>query len=224
MIFLQLFIVFLPDRHLRIRRWLFHDIPDSGTGSNAVSLDDDARVYRCGGHLTDDTGTYRYQHRHLLRLYRCAQCRHGRHDGHTRKCRGNLCPMVLPSLILMILISKMLYKYMNTSMVQSIFIGLRPCIVGPVGAAALLLMTPENFSTPENPWHFYISIALFFATFIGVKRNEDQSYPHDTLLGFRRAGITILNKILLCYLAVINKSRKFEKRNGENPSPFTLST
>ena len=71
--------------------------------------------------------------------------------------------LVLPSLILMILISKMLYKYMNTSMVQSIFIGLRPCIVGLVGAAALLLMTPEN------PWHFYISIALFFATFIGVK-------------------------------------------------------
>lgn len=77
--------------------------------------------------------------------------------------------LVLPSFVLMILISKMLYKYMNTSMVQSIFIGLRPCIVGLVGAAALLLMTPENFSTPENPWHFYISIALFFATFIGVK-------------------------------------------------------
>ena len=69
----------------------------------------------------------------------------------------------------MILISKMLYKYMHTHMVQSMFIGLRPAIVGLVGAAALLLMSPENFSTPENPWHFYISIALFFATFIGVK-------------------------------------------------------
>ena len=77
--------------------------------------------------------------------------------------------LVLPSLILMILVSKMLYKYMNTSTVQSIFIGLRPCIVGLVGAAALLMMNPENFSTPENPWRFYISIALFFATFIGVK-------------------------------------------------------
>ena len=77
--------------------------------------------------------------------------------------------LVLPSLILMILISKMLYKYMHTHMVQSMFIGLRPAIVGLVGAAALLLMSPENFSTPENPWHFYISIALFFATFIGVK-------------------------------------------------------
>lgn len=77
--------------------------------------------------------------------------------------------LVLPSLVLMILISKMLYKYMNTSAVQSIFIGLRPAIVGLVGAAALLLMNGENFSTPENPWRFYISIALFFATFIGVK-------------------------------------------------------
>ena len=77
--------------------------------------------------------------------------------------------LVLPSFVLMILISKMLYKYMNTSAVQSIFIGLRPAIVGLVGAAALLLMNGENFSTPANPWHFYISIALFFATFIGVK-------------------------------------------------------
>ena len=77
--------------------------------------------------------------------------------------------LVLPSLVLMILISKMLYKYMKTSAVQSIFIGLRPAIVGLVGAAALLLMNGENFSTPANPWHFYISIALFFATFIGVK-------------------------------------------------------
>ena len=77
--------------------------------------------------------------------------------------------LVLPSLVLMILISKMLYKYMNTTAVQSIFIGLRPAIVGLVGAAALLLINGENFSTPANPWNFYISIALFFATFIGVK-------------------------------------------------------
>ena len=58
---------------------------------------------------------------------------------------------------------------MKTSAVQSIFIGLRPAVVGLVGAAALLLMNGENFSTPDHPWHFCISIALFFATFIGVK-------------------------------------------------------
>ena len=59
--------------------------------------------------------------------------------------------------------------YCGYTAVQSIFIGLRPAIVGLVGAAALLLINGENFSTPANPWNFYISIALFFATFIGVK-------------------------------------------------------
>lgn len=78
--------------------------------------------------------------------------------------------LVLPSLILMILISKMFMKYMNTAIVQSIFSGLRPAVVGLLLAATLLLMTPDNFSTPQdNPWQFYISVALFLATFIGTK-------------------------------------------------------
>ena len=60
-------------------------------------------------------------------------------------------------------------KYMQTTAVQSIFLGLRPAIVGLLAAATLLLMTPENFSTPANPWTFWISIGLFIATFVGVK-------------------------------------------------------
>jgi len=78
--------------------------------------------------------------------------------------------LVLPSLVLMILISKMFIKYMNTPVVQSVFSGLRPAVVGLLGAATLLLMTSENFSTPsENPWQFWISVALFAATFVGTK-------------------------------------------------------
>ena len=77
--------------------------------------------------------------------------------------------LVLPSLILMILISKMFLKYMKTQTVQSVFAGLRPAVVGLLGAATLLLVTPENFSTPEtNPWQFWISVALFMATFVGT--------------------------------------------------------
>lgn len=76
--------------------------------------------------------------------------------------------LVLPSLILMILISKMFIKYMNTPLVQSVFSGLRPAVVGLLAAATLLLMTPENFSTPANPWQFWISIGLFVATFVGT--------------------------------------------------------
>lgn len=78
--------------------------------------------------------------------------------------------LVLPSLILMILISKMFMRYMHTRTVESVFLGLRPAVVGLLAAATLLLMTPDNFSTPtENPWQFFISCFLFLAAFIGVK-------------------------------------------------------
>lgn len=77
--------------------------------------------------------------------------------------------LVLPSLILMILISRMFMRYMNTHTVQSVFNGLRPAVVGLLGAATLLLMTPENFSLPTvNPWQFFISCGLFAATFYGT--------------------------------------------------------
>lgn len=75
----------------------------------------------------------------------------------------------LPSLILMVLISKMFIKYMNTPLVQNVFSGLRPAVVGLLGAATLLLMTSENFSTPSvNPWQFWISCFLFIATVVGT--------------------------------------------------------
>ncbi len=77
--------------------------------------------------------------------------------------------LVLPSFILMILISKMFMKYMKISAVQDIFTGLRPAVVGLLAAATLLLCNGENFSTPAHPWHFFISIALFIATFVGTK-------------------------------------------------------
>lgn len=78
--------------------------------------------------------------------------------------------LVLPSLILMILISKLFMKYMDTPVVQNIFTALRPVVVGLLAAATLLLMNDENFSTPKvNPWQFWISVGLFVATFVGTK-------------------------------------------------------
>ena len=77
--------------------------------------------------------------------------------------------VVLPSLILMILISKLFMKYMNTPTVKSIFTGLHPAVVGLLAAATLLLLSPEDFSTPsENPWQFWISVFLFVSTFLGT--------------------------------------------------------
>jgi chromate transporter len=78
--------------------------------------------------------------------------------------------LVLPSLILMILISMMFMRYMHTHTVTSVFKGLRPAVVGLLAAATLLLCTRENFSTPqEDLWQFCISCFLFIASFYGVK-------------------------------------------------------
>ena len=77
--------------------------------------------------------------------------------------------LVLPSLILMILISKMFMKYMHHRSVESVFLGLRPAVVGLLGAATLLLCTPDNFSTPATDWwQFMVSCLLFIASFVGV--------------------------------------------------------
>lgn len=77
--------------------------------------------------------------------------------------------LVLPSFMLMIAISCILMKYMNSKPVQDVFALLRPVVVGLLAAAVLLLMSAENFGTLDNPWQFWISVALFIASFIGVK-------------------------------------------------------
>lgn len=77
--------------------------------------------------------------------------------------------LVLPSLILIILIARIFQKYVTSAPVQGILHGLRPAVVGLLGAATLLLLSPENFSAPSvNPWRFWISCFLFAATFVGT--------------------------------------------------------
>lgn len=98
--------------------------------------------------------------------------------------------LVFPSFVLMILISKIFMKYMDKGPVQSVFAGLRPAVVGLLLAATLLLCNSENFSTPENPWQFYISIFLFLATFIGVKVMKVN--PIKMILYAAFAGLVLL--------------------------------
>ena len=99
--------------------------------------------------------------------------------------------LVLPSLILMILISKLFIKYMNHPTVQSVFAGLRPAVVGLLAAATLLLCTKENFSTPkEDAWQFWISVFLFIATFVGTKVFKINPIKLILMAGF--AGLLLL--------------------------------
>jgi chromate transporter len=78
--------------------------------------------------------------------------------------------VVLPSFILMFTITRLLIKYRESNLVDTMFSLLRPTVVGLIAAAALILMTRENFSAPDiNPWQFYISVYLFAAAFIGTQ-------------------------------------------------------
>ena len=78
--------------------------------------------------------------------------------------------VVLPSFVLMLLISKFLMKYRHHPSVEHVFQGLRPAVVGLLAAAALLLMNRENFgSMQECTWQFWISVALFCFAFVSQR-------------------------------------------------------
>ena len=77
--------------------------------------------------------------------------------------------IILPSFILMLVISRFLMSYKNHPTVEQVFSGLRPTVVGLLAAASLCLMTPDNFSTPSQcPWQFWLSVLLFFFALISV--------------------------------------------------------
>ncbi len=99
--------------------------------------------------------------------------------------------LVLPSFVLMILISRLFMRYMKTPVVQSVFAGLRPAVVGLLAAATLLLCTRENFSAPsENAWQFWVSVFLFLATFVGTLVFKVHPIRMIVMSGF--AGLLLL--------------------------------
>lgn len=79
--------------------------------------------------------------------------------------------VVLPSFILMLVISKFFLKFQKHPAVESVFRGLRPAVVGLLASAALVLMNTENFSSPqEDLYSFVISILIFLVVFIGTRK------------------------------------------------------
>lgn len=78
--------------------------------------------------------------------------------------------VMLPSIVLMLIVSRYFMKYSKHSLVESVFKVLRPAVVGLIASAALLLMTEENFGSPtETPLQFCVSVALFIAAFVAMK-------------------------------------------------------
>lgn len=72
--------------------------------------------------------------------------------------------VVLPSFLMMLLISRVFMKYQKHPVVESVFKGLRPAVVGLLASAALLLMNAENFGSETR--QIVISTILFIVTFV----------------------------------------------------------
>lgn len=90
--------------------------------------------------------------------------------------------VVLPSFILMVLISKFFLKYQKHPIIASVFKGLRPGVVGLLAAAALVLMNGENFGTYN--WQILTSILLFAGTFIASYRYKVNPILLIVICGF----------------------------------------
>ena len=78
--------------------------------------------------------------------------------------------VMLPSIVLMLIVSRFFMKYSKHRNVETVFRLLRPAVVGLIASAALLLMTEENFGSPtETPLQFGVSVALFVTAFVAMK-------------------------------------------------------
>lgn len=82
---------------------------------------------------------------------------------------ATLCVLWLPFL-LMVAVSKVMLRYAKSDSVTSVFSVLRPAIIGLIAAAAILLMSADNFGNPSTEtFKFVTSIILFFFAFFGCR-------------------------------------------------------
>ena len=77
--------------------------------------------------------------------------------------------VILPSFILMLLISAFFMHYKDHKSVQTVLKWLRPVVVGMLAAAVLLLLNEENLGAfNKNNLQLYISVGLFVLSFLAT--------------------------------------------------------
>lgn len=75
--------------------------------------------------------------------------------------------VILLPLILMLLVCKFLLRNKDNPLIASAMSTLRLAIVGLIAAAALLMVTPENFGTyAVSPKQLFVSIGIFLTVFV----------------------------------------------------------
>lgn len=77
--------------------------------------------------------------------------------------------VMLPSFILMLLISAFFMRYKDHNSVQTVLAWLRPVVVGMLAAAVLLLLNEENLGAFQSDnLQLYVSIGLFALAFVAT--------------------------------------------------------
>ncbi|HOO42090.1 MAG TPA: chromate transporter [Bacteroidales bacterium] len=74
--------------------------------------------------------------------------------------------LIIPSVVLMILVSRVIIKFKNNMTVQGIFRAIRPVVVGLIASAVLVMATPENFVDYRS--YLLFSLAFLAAYFYKV--------------------------------------------------------
>ena len=74
--------------------------------------------------------------------------------------------LVLPSYIIMSLLARLIFKYRTSPWVLGAMNGLKPTVVGLIGAACMLIVTEDTFGEGYKDW---ISWMIFILSFIAVK-------------------------------------------------------
>lgn len=71
--------------------------------------------------------------------------------------------IVLPSFIIVLAICGAYSKFSSNKVFKSVMSGLRPAVIGLIGAAAIVLVTPENFPDWRSWFLFAVAIIVSFA-------------------------------------------------------------
>lgn len=115
---------------------------------------------------------------------------HAGYDGWWWGVMGSiLCTLVVvvPSFLLVIYTGRYIRKHRESPVVQGIFMGLRPVVVGLIASAALLLMNSANFgsATTDVVWSIILCVAAFCTVFF------TRVHPILVICGAGLAGLFI---------------------------------
>lgn len=88
--------------------------------------------------------------------------------------------VVLPSFVIVLALCHVYSKFNHSGVFKGFMSGLRPCVIGLIGAAALILITPDNF--PD--WKSWLIFALAFVCAMWVKINPILILVGAGILGF----------------------------------------